>query len=324
MTTVRIQASGDGDRVTVNRLLGNPTMIPERQIRLLENQFLVDGLFRQGPPAGNGAVAYRLNNPLFADEDPEIVEEYGEIPVVGTSRGLLKTVGTVKRGFALVVSREMRDRNDTATLNLRMQQLRNSMVRAWDRAFMNLIDSNTGGDEGIHLMAAGDGLGKTSTSWTEPASGEDPIRADLAAAMEVIMNSGPNGIDDGDDIFEFEANTLVIPTTVAVNFLNNDAVNEVFAHGALADEQLKYTGKMPRKFFGLDVVQSRALNKSGAALVMQRGIAGFISDERPLEATAMYPDQDRETWRSNITRRSAIALDQPKAIVRIDGVANPA
>src|SRR5688500_10489369 len=136
---IRIQASSDGPRLTVSGALANPRFIPERTLRTLENQFLVDGLFRPGPPATGGVVGYTENQPRFATHDPEVVEEYGEIPVIMTEAGARRAARTVKRAAALVVSREMRDRNDINGLNDRMVMVRNTFTRYYDREFMGII-----------------------------------------------------------------------------------------------------------------------------------------------------------------------------------------
>jgi hypothetical protein len=306
MAPIRFGASNDGPRLTVAAMLKNPNFIPERTLRLMENQFVVDGLFRQGPPAQSGAVGYTENQPMFADNDPEIVEEYGEIPVLGTSVGAKKVVRTVKKAGALVVSREMRDRNDAATLRQRMELVKNTFVRHYDKEFMNLFLN--------HPDVPTQNITEDWVDGTNPTP-----RKDIATAMATIENASVTGLG-ADHILGFQADTLVIPSTVVTAWLDSDEINEVFAHGVLADEQLRYTGKMPRKFFGLDVVVARALNGTNKALVLQRGVCGFISDERPLEATPMYEKRETETWRADFTRRSVAALDQPKAAVILNGV----
>lgn len=310
MASVRFAGSNDGPRLTVAQALKQPTFIPERVLKTMENQFLIDGLLRQGPPAGSGAVAYRENQSLFADSDPEIVEEFGEIPVIGTSRGGLKTLHTVKRGAALLVSREMRTRNDAAELTRRGQMVRNTFIRAYEKLFMNVVLA----DPGIQTFAA-------TGVWLTALATNDVIRKDLAKAMQLIEDAVPTPtVDNAESYLGFEADTIVISPAVKTNFLNNNAVNDVFAGGDLASESLRYTGKLPRKFFGLDIVWSRALTGKNKAIVMERGTAGFISDEYPMEATEMYEDRPRQAYRSDFTRRSVAGLDNPKAVCVITGV----
>jgi hypothetical protein len=237
MAPIRFGASNDGPRLTVAAMLKNPNFIPERTLRLMENQFVVDGLFRQGQ---------------------------------------------------------------------RMELVKNTFVRHYDKEFMNLFLN--------HPDVPTQNITEDWVDGTNPTP-----RKDIATAMATIENASVTGLG-ADHILGFQADTLVIPSTVVTAWLDSDEINEVFAHGVLADEQLRYTGKMPRKFFGLDVVVARALNGTNKALVLQRGVCGFISDERPLEATPMYEKRETETWRADFTRRSVAALDQPKAAVILNGV----
>lgn len=307
---VRFGGSNDGPRLTVAQALKSPTFIPERTLRTMENQFLIDGILRQGPPAPSGAVAYRENQGLFADQDPGIVEEYGEIPIIGTSRGALKTLHTVKRGAGLMVSREMRTRNNMDELTRRMQMVRNTFVRAYEKLFMAAVL----GDAGIQTFAA-------TGIWLTALSTNDVIRKDIAKAVQLVEDAVPSpAIDNAESYLGFEADTLIISPAVATNFLNNDAINAVFAGGDIASESLRYTGKLPRRFFNLDVVKARALTGLNKAIIMQRGTAGFISDEWALEATEMYEDKPRQSWRTDFTRRSVAGLDNPKAVVVVTGV----
>jgi hypothetical protein len=79
---------------------------------------------------------------------------------------------------------------------------------------------------------------------------------------------------------------------------------------------------------GLDVYTSWRLNAyiPNGALVLQRNVVGAISDERPLGATPMYPEGGggnggkTESFRTDMTRASAIAIDQPKCACVITGV----
>jgi len=111
------------------------------------------------------------------------------------------------------------------------------------------------------------------------------------------------------------------------DFLDNDEVNNVYL-GNIASESIRYTGVLPKKFNGLDVLTSWRLSAyfPQGALVLQRKVFGGVSDERPLQATPLYGEGGggnggpTESWRTDITRASAIFLDQPKAVVLINGV----
>lgn len=306
-----VVASQDGPRITVNDMIRNPTLIPQRIIRMSDQQFIADALFRRGPQAASGAVVYRESEPLFADGDPEVIEEFGEIPIVGTSTGLRRSVATTKRGFGYVISREMQRRNSVDKARQDLIKLRNTMRRTYDDLFLSTFLTHPR----VHTINAAEPWYKDAFEATQTTGAS--IRYDLSTAKKIVADSAPEGRPK--DFFGFNANTLVISENTAIGFTDSDKVNEVFAHGNLADRQLRYTGVMPRTFWGLTVVQNKRI-PDDIAVVMERGTAGFISDEWPLEATPLYEDRPRQQWRSDVTRRSVAALDQPGAVCIITGI----
>lgn len=311
MALQTFSASHDGPRITVNDMIRNPAVIPKRILRMSDQQFIADALFRRGPNAAGGSVVYSESEPLFADTDPSVIEEYGEIPIVGTSTGLRKSMATTKRGFGFVISREMQRRNNVDKARQDLIKLRNTMVRTYDDLFLSTFLTHPR----VHTINAAEPWYRDEFQATQSTGAS--IRYDLAQAKKIIKNSAPEGRPK--DFFGFNANTLIISEDTAIGFTDSDKVNEVFAHGNLADQQLKYTGVMPRTFWGLEVVQNPRI-PSNMAVVMERNTAGFISDEWSLEATALYEDRPRQTWRSDVTRRSVAGLDQPGAVCLITNI----
>lgn len=313
MPNQMIVSAQDGPRVTAASLMKAPTLIPKRIISMLSQSFLVDVVLRQGNPTKSGAVLFYESTPLFTDEDPQIVNEFGEIPVTNGKLGTPKTRRTVRRAMGLRVSKTMIDRNDMDAINLQVTQIRNTMRRAWEDALFSAALANPS----VQTMA-------TDTPWGDPDS---HIRKDVNGAKFLIENAALDGVD-GDQKMLFEPDTLVLSTVSKTDFLDSDEVNKVYEGGNIANESLRYTGKLPKKFLDLDVVVSWRLDKyiSGGAIVCQRNVVGGISDERPLEATPMYGEGNgpnggpTESWRTDLTRASALFIDQPLAMVVITGV----
>jgi hypothetical protein len=306
-TTVGWNSSHEGMRITVNAMVKQPARVRARILRLLDQQFLADAILRPGPKADGGSVMYEESTPMFANEDAADVAEFGEIPAVVGESGIPKAVATTKKGLGLLISREMRDRDDVGKVDQQMIQIRNSMVRTWENVFLNALLTNAG----IHTLAA-------TAAWS---SGTSKIRFDLAQALYLVANSDADSTDNtGDNKFMFEPDTLIISQKTASDFLSSDDVAKVFVGGDIASENLQYKGKMPKQFFGLDVVRSWRL-AANQAIVLQRKVVGGISDERPLEVTPLREVPDNtETFRSNVVRRSAVFIDQPKAACLITGV----
>lgn len=312
MPAQAIRSTQDGPRLTLAQLVKAPTVIPDRIIKMLDQQFLVDPILRKGDDAPGGVVMYQESSPLFADEDPSVLDEFGEIPVTGGSIGTPKVVRTVRRAMALRVSKTMIDRNAIRTVTNQLTQIRNTMVRAWEDALFSALIATSG------LLTIA-----TDQHW---GSATSHIRKDVNSARYLIKTAASDAA--GKQRFGFEADTLILSAELELDFLDSDEVTKPYEGGDMASQNLKFTGVLPKKFLTLDVFVSWRLSTyaPGTAIVCERKTMGFISDERPLEATPMYGEGNgpnggpREAWRCDTTRQSAIGVDQPKAICLITGV----
>ena len=309
MTTPYGSAFG-GPKITVGHFFTNPLWIASKVYELIENKFIASALLRNAGGNPSGIVLYNEGEPLFLTSDVEQIAEYGEIPVAIGAGGVPKVGIATKRGLAVRLSREMRDKNQIDKVNRQLVQLVNTFVRANDRALLALLQS------------AAVPTAPVSTAWD--ATGSTP-RTDLADAIRTISTAAPNGATD--EWFGFEPDTLVVHPGLLATLLDNEQVLKVY-QGNIADQSILYTGALPSKIFGLDVVQSLAVPVD-RVLVLQRNVIGFYSDARPFEVTPLYPEGGgpnggpRETWRADATQERVAALDQPKAGLWITGVVTP-
>lgn len=300
-----------GPRMTVSMMMKNPAFLPRRVIQMTDNAFITEAVLRQGDQTLSGVVVYYESTPLYSADDPQVMDEFGEIPTTTGSLGLPRVARAVRRALALRVSKTDMDRNSADKVTTQMTQIRNTMVRAWEDALFSALVANAN----VQTLS-------TDTAWGNSGS---HIRKDVNAAKFVIANAASDSA--GKQKFGFVADTLIISTLSQFDFLNSSEVQTPYV-GSLATESLLYTGKLPNKFLDLDVIVSWRLSTyvSSAALVMQRKVVGAISDERSLSGTPMYPlggggnGGPREMFRSDITRSSAIAIDQPLAACFITGV----
>jgi hypothetical protein len=301
----------DGPRLTVSALMKSPTLIPRRVLDMMDQSFLTDAILRKASDAPSGSVLFFESTPLFTAEDPAILDEFGEIPTTNGSIGTPTVARSVRRALGLRVSKTMIDRNDVDAVNIQVTQIRNTMVRAWEDALFSLIVANAS----VQILS-------TDKAWF---ASDSHIRKDVNIAKFLVKNAAADAA--GKQKFGFEADTLIISTQTEIDFLNSDEVTKPYV-GNIADENLLYTGKLPNKFLGLDVVTSWRLSAyfPSGAIVCQRKVLGGVSDERPLQGTPLYGEGGgpnggpTESWRTDITRASAIFFDQPKAAVLIAGV----
>jgi hypothetical protein len=294
--------SQSGPRITINEFLKDPLLIRELVLRMTSQGFIADSLLRNAGQNAAGVVKYRESSPIYANTDAQTRAEFAEVPIAETSEGEPKMALVEERALGIVVSDEMRRRMSIDPVQRQLIRVRNTMFRSWDRTFFDLVFDHPG----VQHLAV-------TTPWTSETT---TARQDILAAIELVESAGPDGIDDAE--FDFEPDTLVIGTASRTDLIGNEKFNQVY-QGDLASENLLYRGKLPRQIMGLDVLVSRRV-RAGKALVMQRNICGFISDELPLDVTPLYRDEPRKMSRADVQRASAVGLDQPKAIVVLDGV----
>lgn len=313
--TYRITASDDGPRLTVNQLVKSPTLVPKRIVSMVGQGFMVDSLLRQGPPIPGGSLIYSESEPLYADDGPMDVAEYGEIPLTTTQTGAMHVAKSIKKAMGFRISQESIDRNNFDKVSQDMVKLKNSFARDYESLFLNA------------LLAALPTLAATGTGgWinTSASTAGQGIYADLTHGTYNISNADADTSNGtGSQKFDFEADTIVMNTKVAKLMLLNADITKVLQVGNVASIQPLMTGNATDTFlkaFGLRLITSWRLDPN-KAILLQSKVVGGISDERALGATPLYEHKPTETWRTDVTRMSAVFIDQPKAGLVITGVA---
>jgi hypothetical protein len=287
---ITLEGVTDTSPVTVNTLLSDPNVIPLRILSMANQLFIADQLLRKAP--SGWVYEYRQSTPLFDVSTPDIVTEFGEYPIGQGQIGPLSIAKAQKRGLGLSLSEEMRTRNQIDFVNMRIMQITNTMVQTFDAAFFAAVSN------AVTLTRA------ATAAWS---SGSANPQKDIAQAKKQIV----------DTKFGFVPDTLVLDTTAVANLLGNPAVWPAWT-GDVAHLNPGVTGLLPAQFLGLDVWATYSL--TNVALVLQREVLGFIGDEYPLGATPMRWREDNDSYRTNIRRSSAVAIDQSNAVASVTAV----
>ncbi|UJL29930.1 hypothetical protein HZU38_05365 [Mycolicibacterium vanbaalenii] len=307
--TTPVVSVNDGPRITVNDLIGNPLMIPTKLKELMLNQFISEALFRNEGENTNGLVGYHEGHPTFLEQDVQDVAEGAEIPVATSARGVPTVVRANKRGLAIRISREMQKANNVGEVQRQINQLRNTFIRADDKVARTLLQSSL-----VPTLPV-------ANEWDDTTNGNP--RLDLATAIREVTEAAPNGAST-DEWYGFVPDTIVLNPGLLPTLLDNEKFLKVY-QGNVADQNISYTGALPSRIFGLDVIQSMAW-PTDEVTVLQRGVVGFYSDMFPLEITGLYPEGNgplsgpTQSYRCDATHTRAIALDQPKAAIRLTGL----
>jgi hypothetical protein len=296
---VTVVSSKASQTITVNALLDNPLIVPERIISVLDGQFVMDDVLRNAGRATGGAVSFRASTGLFANRASEIVAEGAEIPLAGRVRGDVSSVPVQKRALGVEITREMRLRNSMGEVNAQLITLRNTVVRDVDAAFVTTLRN------GVSQSVAATTVWATSTT----------IRKDIMAAKLLISNAQAPGTSGGNNFMGFQADTIVFNPNTEADLLGNSSFLSLFLGSTAATNVDSLPGNLlglrPRVTWGVP---------NGEAWVMQSKIVGGYADEIPLEATELYEWQPRQIWRSDVTRATAGFIDQPLAAAKITGI----
>jgi hypothetical protein len=299
--TTPVTYSGEGLRITVNDMIHDPHLVSSRMLSMMENQFIMESILRNAGTNNSGVIRYNQETPLFADDDPEVVAEGAEIPLGVGREGIPKAAYTVKTALGIEITREARDRNRVDLVDKRMNQVRNTFLRHWERRLFALLKASV-----------------PTTAALNPWISSVTIRDDISTAIEAVTEATAGNVTD--DYLGFTPNIMVLPQQIAYDMMRNNEWARLYELGEKLVDHPQYEHRLERSIQGMTVLISRFLKPADGAFIMERNTVGGWSDERPMSSSALYEDQNRETWRTNVVRRTALFIDEPKAAIRVTGV----
>ncbi|NKV95311.1 hypothetical protein A5N78_06505 [Prescottella equi] len=298
----------DGNKITVSDLIGAPDVIPTRAIDLVRDNLVAETLFRNGGSPASPVVQFTRSAPVFLDGDPEIVGEFGEIPVAGSGEGQPEVAVGHKLGLANRISREMKDYNQIQLVLKNLTRTTNTFIRANDKLAQKAL-----ADAGVPEIPASDTWGGSTSN----------PRSDIAAAIESV--NGALHDNNPNEPYGYVADTIVMNPALWPVLMDDDRFSKLY-NGDAASEHIGFKGALPGSLMSCNVLQSRFW-PTDKVLVLQRGITGFYADPRPLEATGLYPEGGgpnggpTESWRSDMTQIRIIGVDEPLSACWITGIA---
>lgn len=297
------------ESMAVQDVLNDPKWLQDTVIKNLDGAFVEEYIFRNAGP-NDGAVAYRELASNYLNDDAEEVAEFAEIPVSGVELGDVKTLVGAKVATGIRISYEMVRENKIDQLSLRTTAAQNTMVR---NSVLSTLEAFRKAN--VPTLAV-------TKSWEE--NDAKPVR-DIRSAKNRISLAAPENSKKG-DTFGYEPDTLLIGNA-GLELLLMNADYQQFFRGDLASENPLYRGVKPMEVGGLRVVTS-ALLDDNECYVLQSGVAGFVSDTYPLTVSELYSEHGNAShgganmsWRMDLFRKRIIGLDNPKAVVKLTGLA---
>ena len=295
-----------GQTITVDALVKDPTYIRNHILEDLDKSFLEEALFRNGGP-NDGIVAFTEATAPFMLDDDETVAEYGEIPLTTWNDGKIRSLIGTKTALGFEISREQRKFNKIDRVNQGVTNLKNTMTRSSVNASLAAFES------------ANVPVFNVTKSWE--ADDANPL-ADLRAAKRMISQAKTD--DERGALFGYKPNTLVISEAALDSALFHDSTLRFFNGNAALDNPV-FKGITNQILSNLRIVTSSWLEEE-TIIVLESGTVGFYSDADPLTVTDLYsPNGENgyggstQSWRVDAFRNRIIAVDNPKAAVRIEG-----
>ncbi|WWT39785.1 major capsid protein [Microcystis phage Mwe-JY05] len=302
---VPVNDSQSGHLIQINDFLKDPLLLQEVVLSMMNQSFLADTLLRNAGLTQSGMIRYRESSPLYANSDPMVRAEFAEVPIADVSVGKPMIALVEELALGAVISDEMKRRQNFDAMQRQLSAIRNSMTRKWDRTLFRLLFTHPR----VQRMVV-------DRPWEDPTSKQ---RIDIYDAKRLVAEASADNTPDAE--FGFEANTLVIGRGLEASLFASDEFNKLYMNSPAITEAPLYKGQLDRKIYGLDVFVSPLPELDDKAVVMQRGVAGFIADELPLTVTPLYRVEEKKYSRADVQRASAAGLDQPKAVVVLEGLA---
>lgn len=304
----KIISIDDGRRdVSVSTLMNRPELIPTRAIERLRNEFPAEDMLTDGGTANTMEFEFTRNSSNYVDSDPEVIAEFAEFPTVAPGHGEQVFGRANKIGYRIPISREMRDYNQIQAVNKAVTRAVNTFKRYNEKQLWQALLAAP-----IPEVAAG-------VAWNK--QGSDP-RYDISKAQETVYSG--NAVYDDNIEESWEPDMISLHKGLASTLVGNEKFNSIFDGDGPNNEDIRYTGKLPKHIMGMTGMGMRFLQKD-RVLVLQAGAPGFFKDPRRLEATPLRGEGDElggntETFSSRVSQIRFVGIDEPFSACWITGV----
>ncbi len=291
----------DGQNIDINRLLRSPQLVARRVKDLAAEKFIGDYLLPGRYNAVGGAILYESGEPLYTDDDPEVISPGGEYPRTTHGEAALQIAATRKVGFAEEVMDESVTRMQLNPVNRALNKAVNRMVRYADGACLGVIASKVSS-----TTAA-------SAAWAASA-------ANIVETLLLAHASKGEALKEGLNL-----------DTVVLGPVQYAKVMSMFVKdGMLPREQLNpvLSGTYPTQLAGFTWVTSPNVPFTDPFLVDRENLGGIASEQiiSPDFATAsngveVKTDRikGRDGWEIYLRRVFAAIVIEPLAGTRITG-----
>lgn len=287
----------DGNQITVDTMLKQPTRITRMLMDLTLQRFFVDRVFASAGGVTGGAVVYdsATENELYLERDVERVESGQEFPLVDSERRAPKVAEVEKYGGKFYTTDEARDRNDAQAFVNQTRKLANTIVRKINARGVEVLEAAVADNGGASEMVGND--------WS--------------AAIPNGSNPSPPASTPGADLAEVhltadQRELGVIFDIIIVNPVQKYEWNLFYGKNA----------KQALSDLGFDEMYSSNRVAAGTAYAVAERQVGEMRVEQPLATETVRegaPQMRQRTWVQSSVRPLFFA-NNPFAVMKITGL----
>lgn len=279
------------NNMTVYRFLRDTPLVEKVLTSMLAQRFFADKVFAAGPSTQSGAVGYSQilgEGSYYTSRDVQSIRPGSEFPNVGLDEETLNVAVTTKWGGRIGFPQETIDRDRRDVLGRGLIRLANTIARKIDTQAIAALNAAP------VLTAA------ASADWT---TSNTNILGDIQTAQSAIENS-----DLG-----YSANLGLLNPAQALDIRKNTGIQAAMPRETTTENFL-----WARDLDGIAGLTYYVSNRvpAGTVWILQAGMIGSISDERPFYSKSWF-DENTEEWRLRAARMFVPYVTDPKAAFKI-------
>lgn len=282
----------DGNEITVDTMLNQPTRITRMISDLTLQRFIADRIFSNAGGVTGGALIFDevQENELYGERDVERVAPGGEFPIVGDARLAPKVATVEKYGGKVFITDEARDRNNSTAFTNQIRKLGNMVVRK--------INART--IEALNASIAASGRTFVGNDWSAVIPDGN---APTPPADQPIADFGSAWLTNEQDELGVTFDTWLINP--------QEYLSLVLAYGDKLGKILEQ--------FDIELYTSNRVT-AGTALAVAAGQVGEMRIEKPLGTETWREQKTERTWVQSSVR-PLFAVTNPFAVMEVTGLA---
>lgn len=236
------------------KILRSPSLISRRVAEFTDQKFIGDYLLSQRLKAVGGGVFYADGEPIFPDDESEVITPGGEYPLTVLSPGQINAVATLKRGIATHVFDETVAQQGIAVVNRAVAVLGNGVIRDVDGVAVGVVASQV-----TETVAA-------SAAWTSVGAFVESL---LTAQLE--MEDREEGLSPDTVLLKGTQYAKVIGMLVQAGALPRESANTILA------------SRLPVDLMGFTWVTNKRYTGTNPMLLDRANLGGMADEDIPSE-----------------------------------------